>query len=64
MAERGIALLTDAGLRESIGRRAAQIVRERYCTELVVPQYEAEYRIRAGASLTRRAGRPSAGASG
>ena len=43
MAERGIALLTDARLRESIGRRAAQIVRDRYCTDLGVPQYAAEY---------------------
>jgi N-acetyl-alpha-D-glucosaminyl L-malate synthase BshA len=43
MAERGIALLTDPTLHESVARTAAQIVRERYCTDLVVPQYEAEY---------------------
>jgi N-acetyl-alpha-D-glucosaminyl L-malate synthase BshA len=43
MAERGVALLTDPRLRESIARDAAQVVRTRYCTDLVVPQYEAEY---------------------
>jgi L-malate glycosyltransferase len=43
MAERGIAVLTDGQLRAGIGRRAAEVVRTRYCTDLVVPQYEAEY---------------------
>jgi L-malate glycosyltransferase len=43
MAERGIAVLTDDELRAAIGRRAAEVVRTRYCTDLVVPQYEAEY---------------------
>jgi N-acetyl-alpha-D-glucosaminyl L-malate synthase BshA len=43
MADRGIALLTDSALRSSIGRAAAQMVRSRYCTELIVPQYEAAY---------------------
>jgi N-acetyl-alpha-D-glucosaminyl L-malate synthase BshA len=43
MAERGVDLLTDARLRDSIARNAAQVVRTRYCTDLVVPQYEAEY---------------------
>jgi N-acetyl-alpha-D-glucosaminyl L-malate synthase BshA len=43
MAERGVAVLSDPGLRASIGRAAAEMVRERYCTERVVPQYEAEY---------------------
>ena len=33
---------TDAELRESIGRRAAEIVRTRYCNERIVPLYEAE----------------------
>ena len=44
MAERGIALLTDAALHASIARNAAALVRERYCTDLVVPAYEALYR--------------------
>jgi L-malate glycosyltransferase len=44
MAERGIALLTDAALHASIARNAAALVRERYCTDLVVPEYEAQYR--------------------
>jgi N-acetyl-alpha-D-glucosaminyl L-malate synthase BshA len=43
MAERGVALLTDSRLRDSIAGNAAQVVRTRYCTDLVVPQYEAEY---------------------
>jgi L-malate glycosyltransferase len=43
MAERGVALLTDARLHELVARTAAELVRERYCTDLVVPQYEAEY---------------------
>jgi L-malate glycosyltransferase len=43
MAERGVAVLSDPGLRASIGRTAAEMVRERYCTGRVVPQYEAEY---------------------
>jgi N-acetyl-alpha-D-glucosaminyl L-malate synthase BshA len=43
MAERGVAVLTDSGLRSSIGRAAAEVVRTRYCTDLVVPLYEAEY---------------------
>ena len=44
MAERGVAVLTDAALRASITRQAVELVRERYCTELVVPMYEAAYR--------------------
>jgi glycosyltransferase involved in cell wall biosynthesis len=43
MAARGIAVLTDPALRTAIGRAAADVVRTRYCTERVVPQYEAEY---------------------
>ena len=43
MAERSVALLTDARLHDSIARASAQLVRERYCTDLVVPLYEAEY---------------------
>ena len=44
MAERGIEILSDAGRRESIGRRAAEVVRTRYCSERIVPLYEAAYR--------------------
>ena len=43
MAERGIALLTDAALREGIVRRACEMVRSDYCTGRIVPLYEAEY---------------------
>ena len=43
MAERGLALLTDAGLRESITAAAVRLVQTRYCTDSVVPFYEAEY---------------------
>ena len=49
MAERGIALLTDPALRASIARNAAELVRRRYCTDLVVPMYEAQYRDVLGA---------------
>jgi N-acetyl-alpha-D-glucosaminyl L-malate synthase BshA len=44
MAERGIAVLADADLRERIGRAAAAQVSERFCADLVVPQYEQFYR--------------------
>jgi N-acetyl-alpha-D-glucosaminyl L-malate synthase BshA len=44
MAERGIALLTDPALRASITQAAAEMVRTRYCTDRIVPLYEAEYR--------------------
>jgi N-acetyl-alpha-D-glucosaminyl L-malate synthase BshA len=44
MAARGIALLADAELRARIGRAAAAHVRERFCAELIVPQYEQCYR--------------------
>jgi N-acetyl-alpha-D-glucosaminyl L-malate synthase BshA len=44
MAERGVALLADADLRERIGRAAAAQVSERFCADLVVPQYEQFYR--------------------
>jgi hypothetical protein len=43
MAARSIVLLSDPALRASFGRAAAQEVRTRYCTDLVVPQYEAAY---------------------
>ena len=44
MAERGIALLTDRDLRSAITTTAAEMVRTRYCTDLVVPLYEDQYR--------------------
>ena len=44
MAERGIALLTDRDLRSGITTTAAEMVRTRYCTDLVVPLYEDQYR--------------------
>ena len=44
MAERGIALLTDPALHASITTAAARQVGTRYCTDLIVPRYEAEYR--------------------
>jgi len=44
MAERGVALLTDPALRTSIAQAAAEMVRTRYCTDLIVPQYEEAYR--------------------
>jgi N-acetyl-alpha-D-glucosaminyl L-malate synthase BshA len=43
MADRGIALLTDPALRTSITRAAVEVVRTRYCTDCIVPMYEAEY---------------------
>jgi N-acetyl-alpha-D-glucosaminyl L-malate synthase BshA len=44
MAERSVALLTDPALHARIARAAADMVRERYSTDLVVPLYEAAYR--------------------
>jgi len=43
MAERGVALLTDGQLRQTISAAAAEMVRTRFCTELVVPLYERQY---------------------
>jgi len=43
MAQRGVALLTDGLLRASITRSAVELVRSRYCAQLVVPLYEAAY---------------------
>ena len=44
MAECGVALLTNRDLRASITTAAAEMVRTRYCTDLIVPLYEAQYR--------------------
>jgi len=43
MAGCGIQLLRDPGLRATIGRAARRVVVTRYCTERIVPMYEAEY---------------------
>ena len=52
MAERGVALLTDPVLRASVGRAAREVVRARYCTDLIVPRYEAEYEAVLGRART------------
>jgi len=44
MAERTAALVADDQLRIRMGRAAAARVSERFCAELIVPQYEACYR--------------------
>jgi N-acetyl-alpha-D-glucosaminyl L-malate synthase BshA len=44
MAERSVALLTDPVLHGRIARAAAEMVRQRYTTDLVVPLYEEAYR--------------------
>ena len=41
MAERGVAVLSDPDLQERIGRAAAEDVRTRFCTDLIVSQYRA-----------------------
>ena len=58
MAERGVALLIDAALRARITEAATEVVRTRYCTELVVPLYEAAYRDVLGQSSSRRPSTP------
>ena len=59
MAERGVALLIDAALRARITEAATEVVRTRYCTELVVPLYEAAYRDVLGQSSSRRPSTPA-----
>ena len=44
MARRGTALLTDRDLHRRIADAAGALVRDAYCTERVVPMYEAAYR--------------------
>jgi glycosyltransferase involved in cell wall biosynthesis len=43
MAERGIALLTDAELHARIARTACRMARSDYCADRIVPVYEACY---------------------
>ena len=44
MAESGIALLRDPGLRARIAGAAVRHVREQFCVDRIVPMYEAHYR--------------------
>lgn len=44
MAERAVALLSDDERRRAMGQEAARQVRERFCEDRIVPQYEACYR--------------------
>jgi N-acetyl-alpha-D-glucosaminyl L-malate synthase BshA len=44
MADRGVALLTTPDLRTRVTRAALEMVRTRYCTDAIVPLYEAHYR--------------------
>ena len=44
MADRGVQLLTDRGLHARVADAAAALVRDTYCTNRVVPMYEAAYR--------------------
>jgi N-acetyl-alpha-D-glucosaminyl L-malate synthase BshA len=43
MAERSVAVLRNRTLHDAIARAAAARVHERYCDDLIVPLYEAEY---------------------
>jgi N-acetyl-alpha-D-glucosaminyl L-malate synthase BshA len=43
MADRSVALLTTPELRTRITRAAVEMVRTRYCTDAIVPLYEAHY---------------------
>ena len=43
MAARGVAVLSDPDLRERVGQAAAEDVRTRFCTDLIVSQYEQCY---------------------
>jgi hypothetical protein len=43
MAKSAAALLTDAALHERFARRGREIVTTQFCTDRVVPMYEALY---------------------
>jgi glycosyltransferase involved in cell wall biosynthesis len=60
MAERGLALLTDPALRATVARHAVEMVRTRYCTERIVPMYEAAYLSVLGGAVTDISGGPAA----
>jgi N-acetyl-alpha-D-glucosaminyl L-malate synthase BshA len=57
MAASGIAVLTDKALRERMGAAGWRAVHERFCSDRIVPQYEAFYRdvIERGAPRPARA---------
>lgn len=44
MADRAISILQDPIKRKTMGEAASMLVRTRYCTETIVPQYERYYR--------------------
>ena len=44
MADRGVALLTDAGLHDRIGAAGSIVVHRDFCEDMIVPEYEAFYR--------------------
>jgi N-acetyl-alpha-D-glucosaminyl L-malate synthase BshA len=44
MTERAVRLVRDRDHASAIGRNAAEVVRRKFCREVVVPQYEAFYR--------------------
>jgi N-acetyl-alpha-D-glucosaminyl L-malate synthase BshA len=44
MTERGVALLTDAGLHDRMGAAGAIVVHTKFCEAAIVPEYEAFYR--------------------
>jgi N-acetyl-alpha-D-glucosaminyl L-malate synthase BshA len=50
MARSGIALLTDDRLHQRCAERGRQVVTERFCADLIVPQYEAFYERLLGSS--------------
>ena len=44
MADSGVRLLTDPGLHAAVSASGRQVVAEKFCTDLIVPRYEAFYR--------------------
>jgi N-acetyl-alpha-D-glucosaminyl L-malate synthase BshA len=44
MAARGVSILSDAAMRETMGRAAAKSVSRRFCVDVIVPKYEEYYR--------------------
>ena len=60
MAQSGIALLSDAALHDRMAHAATRRVRERFCAELVVPEYESLYEelLRSGGGASAHDGPP------
>ena len=50
-AERLIALLTDSQLHSRMAKAARQTAEKRFCTDLIIPQYEAYYEKVCASSL-------------